>query len=70
MVWSRQTFIEDPETGKRISRENRRDQWMSAEAEHLRIVDADTWARVQARQEERGGPKDCTPRDRSTSSPV
>ncbi|WP_245322142.1 recombinase family protein [Bradyrhizobium sp. LTSPM299] len=42
IVWNRQTFIKDPETGKRISRENPRDQWMTAEAEHLRIIDADT----------------------------
>jgi site-specific DNA recombinase len=55
IVWNRQSFIKDPETGKRISRENPREQWMSAEAEHLRLIDADTWARVQARKKERGG---------------
>lgn len=30
---------------------------MSAEAEQLRIIDADTWAKVRARREERGGPR-------------
>jgi site-specific DNA recombinase len=30
IIWNRQTFIKDPETGKRISRENPRDQWMTA----------------------------------------
>jgi site-specific DNA recombinase len=57
IVWNRQTFIKDPETGKRISRENPREQWMTAEAEHLRIIDADTWAKVRTRREDRGGPK-------------
>jgi hypothetical protein len=57
IIWNRQTFIKDPETGKRISRENPRDQWMTAKAEHLRIIDAGTWERVRARREERGGPK-------------
>ncbi len=57
ILWNRQTFIKDPETGRRISRENPRDQWMAAEAEHLRIIDAETWARVQARRAERGGSK-------------
>lgn len=55
IVWNRQTFIKDPETGKRISRENPREQWMTADAEHLRIVDAETWAKVRARREDRGG---------------
>jgi site-specific DNA recombinase len=53
IVWNRQTFIKDPETG----RQNPRDQWMTADAEHLRIIDAETWDRVRARREERGGPK-------------
>jgi site-specific DNA recombinase len=55
IVWNRQTFVKVPETGKRISRENSRDQWMTAEAQHLRIIDADTWTRVQARKKDRGG---------------
>lgn len=35
IIWNRQRFIKDPETGKRISRENRREQWMTAEAKDL-----------------------------------
>ncbi|WP_316397171.1 recombinase family protein [Bradyrhizobium sp. 33ap4] len=57
IVWNRQSFIKDPETGKRISRENPREEWMTAQAEHLRIVDDDIWARVQARRTKRGGPQ-------------
>jgi site-specific DNA recombinase len=29
IVWNRQTFIKDPETGKRISRPNPQDAWMA-----------------------------------------
>jgi hypothetical protein len=56
-VWNRQRFIKDPETGKRVSRPNSPDQWITAEAEQLRIVDAKTWQLVQ----ERIGPRAGTP---------
>lgn len=55
IIWNRQSFIKDPETGKRISRPNPPEQWMSAEAEHLRIIDAETWQRVQTRVGDRAG---------------
>ena len=55
IVWNRQRFIKDPETGKRVSRPNPRDEWMTADAEHLRIVDKKTWDRVQARLGDRAG---------------
>jgi site-specific DNA recombinase len=55
VVWNRQRFIKDPETGKRVSRPNSPDQWMSAEAEQLRIVDAKTWQLVQERIGTRAG---------------
>lgn len=56
IVWNRQTFIKNPDTGKRISRENPRDQWMASDAPHLRIIEQEVWDRVQARRQERGGP--------------
>ncbi len=49
IIWNRQSFVKDPETGKRISRPNPRDQWMQADAEHLRIIAAETWERAQGR---------------------
>jgi site-specific DNA recombinase len=55
IVYNRQTFIKDPETGRRVSRENPRAQWMTAEAPQLRIVDQDIWDKVQARRVARGG---------------
>jgi site-specific DNA recombinase len=47
MVWNRQRFIKDPETGRRVSRPNPHDQWMTADAEHLRIVDKKTWDKAR-----------------------
>ncbi|NEU98321.1 recombinase family protein [Bradyrhizobium uaiense] len=35
IIGNRQRFIKGPETGKRISRENPREQWMTAEAKDL-----------------------------------
>ena len=55
IVWNRQRFIKDPDTGKRVSRPNPRDQWMTADAEQLRIVDKKTWDCVQARLGDRAG---------------
>ena len=55
IIWNRQSFVKDPETGKRISRPNPRDQWMTAEAEQLRIIDSDTWVLAQSRVGDRAG---------------
>jgi site-specific DNA recombinase len=49
IVWNRQRFVKDPDTGKRISRENPKSEWMRAEAEHLRIIEAETWQAVRDR---------------------
>ena len=39
IVWNRQRFIKDPETGKRASRLNPRDEWVVQEVPELRIID-------------------------------
>ncbi len=54
IVWNRQSFIKDPETGRRISRLNARSEWLIADVPELRIVDNEIWARVQRRRSERG----------------
>lgn len=54
IVWNRQRFIKDPDTGRRVSRPNPPDQWMTADAVHLRIIDSETWARASARSSMRG----------------
>ncbi len=49
LVWNRQTFVRDPNTGKRLSRPNPRDQWIVEEVPELRIVPQPLWEAVQAR---------------------
>ena len=47
IVWNRQSFIKNPDTGKRVSRPNPEGEWMTRDAEELRIVDDETFAAVQ-----------------------
>ena len=49
LIWNRMHFIKDPSTGKRVSRMNPPEQWVSEEVPHLRIIDQDLWTRVQTR---------------------
>lgn len=59
LVWNRQRFIKDPNTGKRVSRPNPESQWVKTEVPHLKIVDDDLWQAVRLRQkaiEEKVGP--------------
>ena len=50
MVWNRQRFIKDPETGKRQARLNPENQWVVQEVPELRIIDDELWAAVKERQ--------------------
>lgn len=50
IVWNRQTFIKNPDTGKRVSRANPAAEWISRDAPALRIVGDDLWRRVQSRR--------------------
>jgi DNA invertase Pin-like site-specific DNA recombinase len=50
IVWNRQSFVKDPDTGKRVSRPNPPELWQRADAPDLRIVDEDTWTRAAARK--------------------
>jgi site-specific DNA recombinase len=52
LVWNRQRFIKDPNTGKRVSRPNPEAKWIRAEVPELRIVDDELWQRVKLRQAE------------------
>jgi site-specific DNA recombinase len=52
LVWNRQRFIKDPNTGKRVSRPNPETKWIRTEVPELRIVDDDLWQRVKLRQAE------------------
>ncbi len=52
LVWNRQRFIKDPNTGKRVSRPNPEAKWIRTEVPELRIVDDELWQRVRLRQAE------------------
>ncbi|MEP2530792.1 recombinase family protein, partial [Shimia sp.] len=51
LVWNRQRFIKDPTTGKRQARLNPPEEWIIEDVPDLRIISADLWGRVKARQE-------------------
>lgn len=48
LVWNRQRWSKDPDTGTRVSRLNPTSEWLVVEVPHLRIIDDATWAKVQA----------------------
>jgi site-specific DNA recombinase len=49
MVWNRQRFLKDPDTGKRVTRLNPESEWVISDVPHLRIIDDELWNGVQAR---------------------
>jgi len=51
IVWNRQTWRKDPETGKRRSRMNPEKDWRRKDAPALRLVDQALWDRVKTVQE-------------------
>lgn len=55
MTWNRQSFVKDPETGKRQARANPESDWLAADMPELRIVDQDLWQKVQGLRAARGG---------------
>ena len=52
LIWNRLRYIKDPDTGKRVSRLNPEDQWVTTEVPDLRIVDQDLWDAAKAKQKE------------------
>jgi DNA invertase Pin-like site-specific DNA recombinase len=52
IVWNRQRFVKDPDTGKRQARPNPESEWVIQEAPELRILDDELWQAVKARQAE------------------
>ncbi|WGR63730.1 recombinase family protein (plasmid) [Paracoccus ferrooxidans] len=51
IVWNRQRFVKDPNTGKRQARPNPEEEWVIQETPELRILDDHLWNAVKARQE-------------------
>ena len=52
LVWNRLRYVKDPTTGKRVSRLNPREKWITTEVPELRIIDDALWQAAKARQGE------------------
>ena len=50
LVWNRQRFIKDPDTGKRQGRLNPESDWVVQDVPELRIIDDGLWGTAKARQ--------------------
>ena len=50
LVWNRQRFLKNPESGKRIARPNPEADWVTQDVPELRIVDDARWRAVRDRQ--------------------
>lgn len=50
LVWNRTQDVRAPDTGKRIIRLKKEDEWVLHDAEHLRIVSDELWNAVKERQ--------------------
>ncbi|MBY8824292.1 recombinase family protein [Sphingomonas colocasiae] len=50
LVWNRQQFSTDPDTGRGNGRLRDESEWIRADAPHLRIVSDELWSRVKERQ--------------------
>ncbi|NJL50212.1 MAG: recombinase family protein [Bacteroidales bacterium] len=50
LVWNRQRFIKDPDTGRRQARMNPESEWIVQEVPELRILHDDLWQAVKNRQ--------------------
>ena len=62
LVWNRQRFLKDPDTGKRIARPNPETEWIIQKVPELRIVEGPLWEAVRERQASlRVTPRDDAP---------
>ena len=52
LIWNRQQFVKDPNTGRRLARSNPESKWIIEEVPHLRIVEDQLWRSVKERQRE------------------
>ncbi len=52
LVWNRLSYVKNPDTGKRVSRQNPQSEWIIKDVPELRIIDQDLWDRVKERQKE------------------
>jgi site-specific DNA recombinase len=50
LVWNRLAYVKNPNTGKRVSRLNKKSALIITDVPELRIIDEDSWERVKERQ--------------------
>ena len=50
LVWNRQRFLKDPDTGKRIARPSPEAEWIVQDVPEMRIVGDALWDAVRVRQ--------------------
>lgn len=50
LVWNRQRFVKNPDTGKREARPNPESEWVIVDVPELRIVDQGLWDRTKEHQ--------------------
>lgn len=49
LVWNRQRYLKDPDSGRRVARPNAHSEWIVHDVPDLRIVHEDLWQRVADR---------------------
>lgn len=49
IVWNRQRFLKDPDSGKRVARPNPQSAWITKDVPQLRILDDGTWQAARDR---------------------
>jgi len=61
LIYNRQRFVKDPETGRRVSKANPPADWVVVEVPELRIVEQTIWDRAQALKARAAGekPQNC-----------
>ena len=52
LIWGRQSFSKDPDTGRANGRINDESKWIRADVTHLRIIEDELWNRVKSMQRE------------------
>ena len=49
LVWNRQRFLKDPDSGKRVARPNPPSEWITKDVSELRIIDEELWQAAKTR---------------------
>ncbi len=50
LIWNRQRFVKDPQTGKRVAKPNLESKWVTRDVPDLRIIPDELWLGVKGRQ--------------------